>query len=82
MTIQEGYSPEDLYGEEPYEDFDASVAGDEVEYSDEEQEMFENLESMRSVRSRMLSADEAITVVDANGSPDEVYARVRDVLGL
>lgn len=42
MTIQEGYSPEDLYGEEPYEDFDASVAGDEVEYSDEEQEMFEH----------------------------------------
>ena len=42
MTIQEGYSPEEFCGEEPFEDFDPAIAGDEVEYSDEEQEMFEH----------------------------------------
>ena len=63
-------------------DVDPSNALVRIGTRGEEQEMFENLESMQSVRSRMLTADEAITVVDANGTPDEVYARVRDVLGL
>lgn len=63
-------------------DVDPSNALVRIGTRGEEQEMFENLDSMQSVRSRMLTADEAITVVDANGTPDEVYARVRDVLGL
>ena len=44
--------------------------------------MFENIDSMTEVRSRMLSSDDRFTVVDANGDTEDVHRRAREALGL
>ncbi len=63
-------------------DVDPSMALSRVGDRGDEQEMFENLDSMTEVRSRMLSAEEELTVIDAGGTPEEVHLHVRDALGL
>ena len=40
METQNGFS--DIYGDDVLDDFDSGIAGDEVAFSDEEQEMFEH----------------------------------------
>ena len=63
-------------------DVDPSKALSRVGDRGGEQEMFENLDSMTEVRSRMLSAEKSMAIVDAGGTPEEVYMHVRDALGL
>lgn len=63
-------------------DVDPSVALERVGSRGGGEEMFENPDSMEKVRSRMLSSDEPKTVVDGNGSPDEVLERALKALGL
>lgn len=63
-------------------DIDPSRALSRVGDRGDEEEMFENIDSMTVVRSRMLSSDDRFTVVDANGDPEDVHRHAREALGL
>lgn len=63
-------------------DIDPSRALSRVCDRGDEEEMFENIDSMTVVRSRMLSSDDRFTVVDANGDPEDVHRCAREALGL
>lgn len=63
-------------------DVDPATALERVGSRGGEEEMFENLESMEEVRSRMMASDEPLIVVDAGGTPEEVLEGALAALGL
>ena len=63
-------------------DVDPATALERVGSRGGKEEMFENLESMEEVRSRMLASGEPLIVVDAGGTPEEVLERALSALGI
>ena len=63
-------------------DVDPVTALERVGSRGGDEEMFENLESMEMVRSRMLASGEPLVVVDAGGTPGEVLERALSTLGI
>ena len=63
-------------------DVDPATSLERVGSRGGEEEMFENLESMEEVRSRMLASGEPLIIVDAGGTPEEVLEGALAALGL